>query len=225
MKSVKRILAIAMFSGLLFAQDVFVNIAYKTKTILSGFTHADNHSLQKEFGFKTNKFNAKLWANYDLKNNAVSEVDIHFYFPLNKLIGIYAGYFTFPNRNLRGLSELEDAQEIGINVSKGIFSLYASGLHWQEGIGEIVKATVGKEFELSDRLTVKPSARVVWNNEYFIDKKGYSHSYVKLEGAWKIGNDYSLKGDITTQKALSPKKFGDTFKIMHYGGVTFEKKF
>lgn len=225
MKLMKRILAIAVLSGLLIAQDKFVNIAYKTKTILSGFTHVDNPSLQKEFGFKTNKFNTKLWTNYDLKNNAVSEVDFHFYFPLNESIGIYAGYFTFPNRDLRGLPELEDAQEAGVNVSKGIFSVYASGLHWQEGIGRIVKVTVEKELELSDKVSIKPSARIVWNNKYFNDKKGFSHGYAKLEGAWKIGNGYSVKGEIIYQKALSPKKFGETFKTMFYGGIILQKNF
>lgn len=205
----------------------YLTTGFQTKSNVSGFTPADNPMFNYRMGINTGKFSANIFTDYDLKKESSREIDLNFNIPLfsSKHLGgdLYAGYFNFPN------SELHDMQEIGLTLSSKNLpvnaSVYTAKISGKgSGNGFIVKTTLGKGINFSDKIKAVLEGRLTYNDGYFTKTSGFSHGYLKGATTIKIGQSTELDAFITYQKGLD-KAFGEAFKTHVYGGVSLKRKF
>ena len=170
-----------------------------------------------------------VFTAYDFKKDKVIEVspEINVDAIRTKHLNasLYAGLFTFPN--VSG----PNAGEVGITLTPTLpdympldTNIYAGQIFGKgSSHGQLIKTYLGKSFSPLEKLSLSLGAKLIFNNNYFSDKSGFSHVNGIVGMSYQLGENLNISANINRQEPVG--KFKDSLTRETYGGIAVTNSF
>ncbi len=188
-----------------------------SKYVLRGFAYSEKPVIQSVASKTGRNFTLSAFINFDLGKKKLNELDLtaDFTVPLANDLAASCGYtrIYFPN------TDLGKTQEIYTAVSSKTHSLKIYH-DFGKGKGSCGELSVGSDIG-TGRYNFSASVLLGYNDHYFRENSGFSHTEIRLFRQFKLSERSLLTPFIGFSKALQRNDFHNEL----YMGIGYETRF